>query len=278
MLKKLLTRVLPVISFAVAVNAAEVGSVKFIQEGSNPVPTDLLNVALRLRPGMEFSKAHMDEDLKNLYRSGKVADAVSDFRTMPDGKIEIIYKIKPSPVISVFKIEGNKKFSTKDLQGCLELADGDRLNSGALSRTVENIRKFYLEKVYSYAVIQLPAVLPDGKGGVIVTVKIEENLRLKVHDVTFEGVTAVKERTLRSALFNSYSYWNLVPFINDYLNYGLLDRAELETDRARLRELYYNKGYLDFKVKDIKITPTADDPEFVDLHFIIGDAEPYTVY
>ena len=277
MLKKLFVRVLPVICSAVAINAAEVGSVKFIQEGGNPVPVDLLNVALRLRPGMEFSKAHLDEDLKNLYRTGKVSDAVSDFRTLPDGKIEIIYKIKPSPVISSFKIEGNKKFSTQDLQDCLEIADGDRLNSGALSKSVENIRKFYLEKGYSDAVISMPAVLPDGKGGVIVTVKIEENLRLKVNDVTFEGVTAFKERELRSVMFNSYSYWNLVPFINDYLNHGLLDRSELETDRARLRELYYNKGFLDFKVKDIKIAPTADDPEYVDIHFIIEEGEPYTV-
>ena len=71
MLKKLFVRVLPVICSAVAINAAEVGSVKFIQEGGNPVPVDLLNVALRLRPGMEFSKAHLDEDLKNLREASK---------------------------------------------------------------------------------------------------------------------------------------------------------------------------------------------------------------
>ena len=52
---------------AAVLGAAEVGSVKFVQQGNNPVPTELLRVALRLRPGMEFSTAHMDEDLKNLY-------------------------------------------------------------------------------------------------------------------------------------------------------------------------------------------------------------------
>ena len=279
MMKSFIYRMLlfPVLLMTVIAAGAEVGAVKFIQEGKNPIPDDLLQVALRLRPGMEFSAAHMDEDLKNLYNTGKISDAVSEFRTMPDGKIEIIYKITPSPIISVFKIEGNEKFSTKDLQECLVIADGDRLSSRALSQSVENLRKFYQEKGYSDAVISLPATIPDGNGGVIVTVKIEENLRLKVNDVTFEGVTVFKERELRSAMYNSYSYWNLLPFINDFLNHGLLDRNELETDRARLRTLYFNKGYLDFKVKDIKLTPTADDPEFVDLHFIVEEGEPYIV-
>ena len=268
---------LPVIFSATALQAAKISSIKFEQEGDNPIPEELLSVVLRLRPGMEFSAAHMDADLKSLFDTGKISDAVAEFRELPDGTVEVVFKIKPSPVISMFKLEGNKKFSTRDLQECLEIADGDRLSSKALSKSVENLRKYYIDRGYTDVQIGLPAILPDGNGGVIVTVTIEENLRLKVNDVTFEGVTAFSESELRSVMYNRYSYWNLLPFINDFLNHGLLDRQELETDCARLRELYYNKGYLDFKVVDIKITPTADDPEFVDLHFIIEEGEPYVV-
>ncbi|MCI5780059.1 MAG: outer membrane protein assembly factor BamA [Lentisphaeria bacterium] len=258
-------------------SAAEVGEVKFVQKGSNPVPDDILSVSLRLRPGVEFKKEHMDEDLKNLYRSGRVSDATAEFTNRPDGKVDVIYRVTPSPVISIFKIEGNKKFSTKDLQKCLKLADGDRLNSRALSESIEELRKFYIEKGYTDVRIDPPAVVPDGKGGVIVTVRITENLRLKVHDVNFEGVTVFKPGELRDAMYNRFSYWNWVPFINDYLNQGLLDRGELETDRARLRELYHNKGYLDFKILDITITPLEKDPEYVDLTVKVEEGAPYTV-
>ncbi|MBE6378262.1 MAG: outer membrane protein assembly factor BamA [Lentisphaerae bacterium] len=263
--------------WALMLTAAEVGAVKFVQEGKNPVPQELLQVALRLRPGMEFKAEHMDEDLKNLYKTGKISNAVSEYRTLPDGKIEITYKITPSPLISVFRIEGNKKFSTKDLQGELTIADGERLSSRALSQSVENLRKFYHGKGYTDVRIPPPEVKPDGKGGVTVTLKIEENLRLKVNNVTFEGNTAYSARELRQVLFNRYSLWNIVPFVNDHLNQGMLDRKELDADRARVRELYYNKGFLDFKVKDVKITQTSDDPEFVDLHFILEEGKPYTV-
>ena len=89
--------------------------------------------------------------------------------------------------------------------------------------------------------------------------------------------TVFKPGELRDAMYNRFSYWNWVPFINDYLNQGLLDRGELETDRARLRELYHDKGYLDFKILDIKITPLEKDPEYVDLTVKVEEGEPYTV-
>lgn len=278
MLRKIFKVVLPIVCCSAAMlSAAEVGAVKFVQEGSNPIPTEMLRVALRLRPGMEFNADHLDEDLRNLYKTGKISSADSEYRTLPDGKIEITFKIKPSPVISIFKIEGNKKFSTKDLQSSLVIADGERLSSKALSKSVENLRKFYHSKGYTDVRIPPPEVVPDNKGGVIVTLKIEENLRLKVNNVTFEGNTAYTERELRAVMFNRYSLWNLLPFVNDHLNQGMLDRKELEVDRARLRELYYNKGFLDFKIKDVKITQTSDDPEFVDLHVVVEEGKPYTV-
>ena len=260
-----------------AATAAEVGEVKFVQKGSNPVPDDILRVSLRLRPGAEFKKEYLDEDLKNLYRSGRISDAAAEFTTRSDGKIDVTYRVTPSPVISIFKIEGNKKFSTKDLQGCLKLADGDRLNSRALSESIEAMRKFYIEKGYTEVRIDPPAVVPDGKSGVMVTVVIVENLRLKVHDVTFSGVTVFSEGELRSVMFNHFSYWNWVPFINDFLNQGLLDRKELDTDQARIRELYHDKGYLDFKVTEVKVTPLEDDPEYVDIAITVEEGEPYTV-
>ncbi|MBE6399465.1 MAG: outer membrane protein assembly factor BamA [Lentisphaerae bacterium] len=275
MIKKIF---LPMLTAAVlALNAAEVGSVKFIQEGGNPIPESILNVSLRLRPGMEFKPEYMDEDLKTLFNSGRVSDAAAEYTAGKDGKINLVYRIKPSPVISVFKLAGNKKFSTKDLQKCLKIADGDRLNSRALSESIEELRKFYIGKGYTDVRIAPPTVVPDGKGGVIVTVTIEENLRLKVHEVRFEGVEVFKERDLRAVMFNRFSYWNWVPFVSKYLNSGLLDRNELVTDRARLRELYHDKGYLDFKIKDIKINPLADDPEYVDLTVMIEEGKPYTL-
>ena len=132
-----------------------------------------------------------------LFNSGRVSYAAAEYEVGKDGKVNLVYRIKPSPVISVFKLVGNKKFSTKDLQDCLLIADGDRLNSSALSQSVENLRKYYQDKGYTDVKIPMPSIVPDGKGGMIVTVNIEENLRLKVNDVTCEGITVFSEKELQ---------------------------------------------------------------------------------
>lgn len=269
------------LAFAIAggitLGAAKVESLKIRQEGENKIPQEMLNISMRLRQGSEYTREYLDEDIKNLYASGKIADITANVENLANGNVAIVLKVKPSPVISVLKIEGNAKFETKDLQKHFTINEGDRLNSRQLNETLENLRKFYIGKGYSDVRIAPPAIIPDGKNGVIVTVKIVENLRLKVNNVRFDKVTVYSERELRNRLYNSYSYWTLLPFINDFLNYGLLNRGELELDKARLRDLYHDRGYLDFKVKETVLTPKPDDAEFVDILFKVEEGKPYTV-
>ena len=257
--------------------AAKVESLKIEQDGENKIPQELLNVTMRLRKGSEYTREYLDEDIKNLYASGKIADVVAKVENLANGNVAIRLQVKPSPVITVLKIEGNAKFETKDLQKHFTINEGERLNSRQLNETLENLRKFYIGKGYSDVRIAPPVIIPDGKNGVIVTVKIAENLRLKVNDVNFDKVTVYSERELRNRLFNSYSYWTMLPFINDFLNYGLLNRQELEIDKARLRDMYHNRGYLDFKVNEIVLTPKAGDAECVNILFQVEEGEPYTV-
>ena len=265
------------IAGAATLSAAKVESLKIQQEGENKIPQEMLNISMRLRQGSEYSREYLDEDIKNLYASGKIADVTANVENLANGNVAIVLKVKPSPVITVLKIEGNAKFETKDLQKHFTINEGDRLNSRQLNETLENLRKFYIEKGYSDVRIAPPTVIPDGKNGGIVTVKITENLRLKVNSVHFDKVTVYSERALKKHLYNNYSYWTLLPFINNFLNYGLLNRGELELDKARLRDLYHDLGYLDFKVNEIVLTPKPDDAEFVDVLYKVEEGKPYTV-
>ena len=236
--------------------AVEVETLNIEQDaGTDKIPQEMLMLTMRLRPGSQYTREYLDQDIKNLYATGKVADVVANVETLKNGNVAIRFRIKPSPVISILKIEGNVKFETRELQKHFTVNEGERLNGRQLNETLENLRKFYTGKGYADVRIAPPAVIPDGKNGVIVTVKIEENLRLKVNEVSFENATIFTARELRKQIFNSYSYWTMLPFINQYFNHGLLHRNELELDKARLRDLYHDRGYLDFKVTDVVLTP-----------------------
>ncbi len=154
--------------------------------------------------------------------------------------------------------------------------DGALLNDRDLRESAQKLRKFYADKGYLQATVS-PVIENDGKDQVKITFQIAEHLKQKVNDVNFEGATVFSQWDLRHAIANQYSYLNWVPFLNDYLNRGLLNKQELEMDKARLRDKYHDAGYLDFKVEDIKLTPDPEDPEYVNVDFKLSEGEPYKV-
>ena len=131
-----------IIARCMMLSAAEVASLKIEQEGGEKNPQEMLMVTMRLRPGVEFSREHLDNDIKSIYATGKVSDVVANVDTLADGKVAIRIKVRPSPVIRVLKIEGNAKFSTKDLLEHFTINEGDRLNSVFISDTVKQPQKY----------------------------------------------------------------------------------------------------------------------------------------
>ena len=257
--------------------AAKVGSVRFDQPGSGSrFPESGLVPMVKLHPGIEYDRRTLDEDVKRLQKTGNFADVVGEAVENKDGLIDVTFKLKMHSRITKLDFSGNEKFATHDLAQELTLNVGDIINDQRLQESANNLRKFYMERGYRDATVT-PAVIPDGENGVSLLFKIKENLRLKVNDVNFEGAKLFSRRDLRNSIANQYSYWNLLPFVNDFLNRGLLDRHELNIDRARIVEKYQNEGYLDAKVVSVDTVPVADDPEYVDITFTIDEGEPYTV-
>ena len=264
-----------VLTGAVILSASAVGNVKFDQKGSAPVAEEILRHNIRLRPGVTFTRDLLDDDIRSLYKTGNFADvqAVTEY---PDReKVNITFFLKLRERVASVEIKGNKKFKSGELGKLITIAPGGLLNSDELRKSAAALRKFYHERGYRDATVT-PAFVPSGNDTAVVF-NIDEKLRLKVGEVTFEGTKLFSQYELRHSLANSYSYMNYVPFLNDYLNFGLFDRNELTADRVRLQEKYYEKGYLDFKILDVVQKPDARKPEFVNITFKVSEGKPYTV-
>ena len=67
-------------------NAAEVESLEIIQDGENRIPQEMLVLSMRLRAGSEYSREYLDQDIKNLYATGKVSDVVANVKMLENGK------------------------------------------------------------------------------------------------------------------------------------------------------------------------------------------------
>ena len=238
----------------------------------------MLKAYTRLASGVEFSRDKLDADIKSLHNTGHFADVTGETTVAKDGKINVVYHLKSRPRVSKVEFSGNVKFQAHELGRQLTLHQGMVLSDKELLQSTKNLRKFYQDRGYLDAKIQLPHIVtsPDGSS-VSVTFVIEENLRLKVNNVTFDGAAKFSQWDLRHSVANRFNFINWIPWLRNYIHFGMLERSELELDKARLRDKYHDKGYLDFKVEEVLIKPTQDNPELIDITFKVKEGEPYKV-
>lgn len=249
-------------------NAATIKSIKFEQQGGYSFPRKMLLFNMQQKVGREYDKNTLNEDIKRLYALGFFDDVVSEVKTTAGEEVDILVKVKVKPRVNNIIFKGNKKYPTKELKANVVLDSGMPLNDNKLRISANRLRAFYRDKGYNDAQVA-PVLKSVGKDRIDVTFNIKENLRLKINNVTFTGATVFSSWTLKSAVASRHSY------LSRFLEMGLLERAEMKKDKARLRKLYWSEGYLDFKVKDIKINQEKDNPEYVNVDFVVYEGKPY---
>ena len=266
--------IIPAVFFLTAayLSAQEINSVVFQQEGSYRFGKDILNFNVQSRKGSPYDEQIVNEDIKRLYNTGFFADIRSETKKRSDGNVDLIFHVKPKDIVRAVIFEGNEKFESKKLAECVTLTIGAPLNDKRLSETIAALREFYTKEGLNDVVINyVPVKHIDG--GVSVTFKIKENLKVKINSVAFEGGKAFKASDLADKIVNQKSMFSWVPL----LNLGLLNKRELDNDIVRLREAYWEKGYLDFRVKEIRMNTEPGKPEEVNLVFVLDEGEPYIV-
>ncbi|MDD3155298.1 MAG: outer membrane protein assembly factor BamA [Victivallaceae bacterium] len=248
--------------------AGRVAALRFEQTGAVKLPEEQLRMLVKPRVGSEYNFADRDADIKRLYRSGYFSDVVLETERGSGDTITLIYKLRLKPRVNSVVLDGNVKFKTRELKKLVTVVPDAPLNDTALRESAQKIREFYRSKGYRSATVT-PDYQSAGPDRVDVVFRISEHLRLRVDHVTFEGNKLFGNWKLKYAIATRYNP------LSKFFDMGLLDREELSLDRARLRDLYHEEGYLDFKVDKLEVSQQPDDPEFVDLKFVLDEGAPY---
>ncbi len=253
-----------------AVFAEKINKITFEQVSKYKFSDEALDYNIQEKIGDQFNEKTLNDDIKRLFATGSFQDIVAETRKDADGNVNVIFKIQAKPLLKEIIFEGNKKFTKDDLEKEVSLQTEQPLNDKNLRKSTSALRKFYRGKGYNEATI-FPLVKNLEDDSVNVVFKINEHLRLKVNSVTFTGNSVFSSWTLKDSIATRYS------FFSRFFEVGLYDMHETDLDKVRLRELYWNKGYLDFKVDNVTVTPEKGDPEYVDVNFKVSEGKPYIV-
>ena len=231
---------------------------------------NMLRYNLQSSKGAEFNKKVLDEDIKRLFETGYFVNVKADVKKTPDGQVNIIFYTESRPKIKKIIIEGNQKYETKKLIDKITLEKGFPLNDKKLLDSLNNLRDFYKQEGFLDTMVS-QEIKHNDDNSVTVIFKINEQLRLKVNSVDFTGNTVFYKVTLRKVVQTGFSMFSWL------FNVGLFDEQIVEQDKIRLRNRYWEKGYLDFRVKNVTATPLPKNPEYVNVTFHLEEGKPYTI-
>ena len=237
------------VSVTVLPCAAEDITVTLVEvQGNKRIETATILSKIKTKEGSVFSPSLIKEDIKLLYQLGHFEDVQVKTEGFERG-LKVIYSFKEKPLIREITFEGNDELTLEKLKENLTLLPRTAFNMQLINENAEKIRLKYQDKGFYEAVV-VPVVTEIRGGDRNVVFYIEEGPEVKLEEVVINGNKAISSDDIKSALKNQ-EYW-----IFSFLGHsGTLRTEELKDDIETIKNLYYNKGYIQIQVDEPKIDP-----------------------
>ena len=254
-----------------AQSPSQVKQVLLKQVGPAEVSEPLIRANIRVKPGDQFSRLAVDDDIRNLYGTGHFMNVRIVEEQAPDG-ITLTYVLVAKPRVTDIKFTGNVKFDNKDLQKVIKSKVGQLLDERQLFTDAQEIKKKYQNAGYPRTEVKNPPTmnLDENAGRVSVIFEITEAPKIRVVNVVFDGAKAFPQKKLRKVVKTKRWWW-----LGWLTGSGKIKDDVLEDDKDALAEFYRDQGYIDFELKEVKqesLTPTR-----MLLHFVISEGRQYKV-
>jgi outer membrane protein insertion porin family len=145
---------------------------------------------------------------------------------------------KPAAIIKSIEFEGNRKFKDHVLRERLGFELGERLDPFLAEGGRQTITEVYRKIGYPFVTVTLDREkLADGH----LLYRIEEGPRVEMAAIEFVGNEAFRAGTLKQVVKLRQKKWLLWP--------SYYTEEAVEADAERLREFYYGRGYLNYRIK-----------------------------
>lgn len=174
------------------------------------------------------------------------------------------------PTLKNIKVEGIKKSKIEDIIKENNLKIGSNVTENILNATRGKIEKKYKDKGFLNAKVQTIVSKPDSANKVDVTIKIDKNQRIRIHNIIFGGNKEFRDAQLRKKGFKKTKRKNLNIFQSHKFNL-----EKYETDKKNLVDYYRSFGFRDATITSD--TVYKYDDESVDIKVNISEGKRYYI-
>jgi outer membrane protein insertion porin family len=246
-----------------------VKDVQIILKGGVKLDENRIRSQLSTRVGQVFTDEAVERDIRALYSTGAVENL--DIRAVDvAGGVKVIVEVTGRGGIGDIAFLGNTVFDNKDLIKKSEINIGDPVDDGKLTAGQQKIVEAYEKKGYSDVIVSYEIAQSAREGFSSVVYKIDEGARGIIHDIRFEGNSAISARKLRSKLKSKeHHFWNL------WGKKGKLNNQDLQDDIKIIEQAFQDEGYVYAKVTEVRREPVS--AKEMDVVYVISEGAKYDV-
>ncbi len=245
-----------------------VRSIEVQYAGASTVSKEKLLANMRTRVGRPYSEQAVEEDIRNLYKTGNISNVRIFGEPLTDG-VKVIVVVQTKAKITEVRLEGVTKVKESRLRKEITAKPGDTLDESSLEQDKHKILKYYGDKGFTEADVTYTSTVNEKLGTSVVVFTVNEGGKLIIRSVKFEGnavfskgdlgkVVKTKPKSLLSILTGG----------------GKLNAEQLDSDVAALKEKYQSQGFVDVKVAPPRVDRQGDK---VDVTFLISEGQQYHV-
>lgn len=226
------------------INSVEVKGLKRIGESA-------VMSKITQRLGDQLSPEKTNEDIRNIFKIGYFDDVRAEIEPF-EGGIKLIYVVKEKPTIIKIELFGNKEFDDSKLKEKLTITTGAIADAVLIQDNANSLRAFYEEEGYWLARI-VPVIKSISPDEVSLTYQIEEGTKVRIKKINIEGNKAISTGKIKRAI--EIKEWWFFSFVTSS---GYFKKEGMEADIERIRNLYFNNGFIKVAVGEPKIQLTDD--------------------
>ncbi len=244
------------------VNSVEIKGLKRIEETA-------VKSKISQKVGEPISQEKVNEDIKTIFKMGYFEDAKAEIEPF-EGGIKLIYVLKEKPTIVRIDFQGNKKLDDAKLKEKLTITTGSIADAVLIQDNANKVKAFYEEEGYWLASI-VPIIRKIKPEEVGLTYQIDEGPKVKIKQIVIEGNKALSSKQIIKVM--STKKWGIFSFITSS---GYYKKDQMELDIEKIRDLYFNNGYIKVTVEEPKINLTPDKKGMI-ITILISEGAQFNV-
>lgn len=214
--------------------------------GPATVAKDVILAQMRTAVGQPYSDQTVEDDIRNLYKTGSIQNVRIFAQPEGDG-VKVIVAVQTRQVLRELVIDGAHRVSAKKLRKEI----GVRLNAPVKEDDLQKARQKIIDSYQSKGFTDIAVdfrvePIDESRGTARVIYTVNEGVKGAVSRIHFQGNEHFSEKILRKQMKTRGK--TMIAFVDKS---GRLDEVQLQQDLDSIKEFYQNHGYIDVDVQEV---------------------------